>query len=131
MEKICEQCGVTFDTLQGAYAPSGDIVCAECGPKLRAQAQAAEKKRESGAFMGAVGSLLLSVFSVVAQYRISFLLAPLLGIGGGFLTARAALFNPETISALGKRRIPTVIVGTLAVLLGLVSLVFNIWARTQ
>lgn len=129
MEMTCGGCGTQFDPLRGAYAPSGEVVCESCGQKFKAMVQQAAAQRESGAFVGSIGALLFSVFSVFVQYRVSFLIAPLLGIVGGALTARAAATRAETIAALGKRRVPTIVFGLLAVTLGVLSLALNILAR--
>ena len=123
MLQACAGCGVEFETLQGKYAPNGSIVCAPCGEKMAAAARAIEHKSSSSAFPGAFGSVLIALMSFVVRHKVIFFLFPLLAIAGGAGTAYTALRNEQSRQALGWKRIPTVVVGGLAVLLGLLSLV--------
>jgi hypothetical protein len=111
--------------LSGKYAPDGSIVCVSCGERLAASAQGAEKKSASSAFAGAFGSLLIALMSFIVQHRLLFFLFPLLAIAGGLGTAYTALRNQRAREALGWKRIPTVVVGTIAALLGLLRLLFS------
>jgi hypothetical protein len=123
MIKACGRCGTSFDPLQGKYAPDGTIVCVPCGEALAATAKSVEKKSAGSAFVGAFGSLLIALLSFVFQHALIFFLFPVLAIAGGAGTAYTALRSQRAREALGWKRIPTVIVGVLAVLLGLLSLI--------
>ena len=122
MLKACGRCGTNFETLQGKYAPDGTIVCVPCGEALAASVKGLEKKSASSAFVGAFGSLLIALLSFVLQHKLLFFLFPLLAIAGGAGTAYTALKNERAQEALGWKRVPTMIVGALAALLGLLSL---------
>jgi len=125
MVQACAGCGRDFETLSGKYAPDGSIVCVSCGERLAASAQGAEKKSASSAFAGAFGSLLIALMSFIVQHRVIFFLFPLLAMAGGIGTAYTAIRNRRAREALGWKRIPTVLVGSIAALLGLSSLVLG------
>jgi hypothetical protein len=122
MLKACGRCGADFETLEGKYAPDGTIVCVPCGDALAVSAKAQETKSASSAFVGAFGSVLIALLSFVLEHKLLFFLFPLLAIAGGAGTAYTALKSERAIQALGWKRIPTVVVGSIAVLLGLLSL---------
>jgi|SRR6188768_3829196 len=126
MLKACGRCGVEFETLQGKYAPDGTIVCVPCGEALVATAKSVENKSASSAFVGAFGSLLIALLSFVLEHKLLFFLFPLLAIAGGAGTAYTALKNQRAREALGWKRVPTVIVGSIAALLGLLSLLLSL-----
>jgi hypothetical protein len=126
MLKACGRCGVEFETLQGKYAPDGTIVCVPCGEALAASAKGLETKSASSAFVGALGSVLIALLSFVLEHKFLFFLFPVLAIAGGAGTAYTALKNERAKEALGWKRVPTVIVGALAVLLGLLSLLASL-----
>jgi hypothetical protein len=123
MMQACAGCGNDFETLQGKYAPDGTIMCVPCGEKLAAAVHGQERKSASSAFVGAFGSVLIALMSFIVQHRVVFFLFPLLAMAGGAGTAYTALRNEQAREALGWKRIPTVIVGAFALLLGLLSLV--------
>jgi uncharacterized membrane protein HdeD (DUF308 family) len=122
MLKACGRCGVEFETLQGKYAPDGTIVCVPCGEALAQAAKGLETKSASSAFVGAFGSLLIALLSFVFEHKLLFFLFPVLAMAGGAGTAYTALRSERAREALGWKRIPTMVVGLLAVLLGLLSL---------
>jgi hypothetical protein len=125
MIQACSGCGTSFETLQGKYAPDGTIVCVPCGEKLATAARGVEKKSASSAFAGSFGSLLIALMSFIVQHKFIFFLFPLLAMAGGAGTAYTALRNQQAREALGWKRIPTVVVGVTAVLLGLLSLLLD------
>lgn len=125
MVQACGGCGAQFETLQGKYAPDGSIVCVACGDRLASAAKAVEKQSAGSSFVGAWGSLLIALLSFVLQHRLIFFLFPLLAMAGGAGTAYTALRSERAQEALGWKRVPTIIVGGLALLLGLLSLVFS------
>jgi DNA-directed RNA polymerase subunit RPC12/RpoP len=122
MIQACAGCGREFETLQGKYAPDGSIVCVTCGEKMAAAQVGIEKKSASSAFVGAFGSVLIALVSFAVQHRVLFFLFPVLAIAGGGGTAYTALRSRQAREALGWKRIPTIIIGILAILLGLLSL---------
>jgi hypothetical protein len=122
MLKACGRCGANFETLEGKYAPDGTIVCVPCGDTLAASAKGLETKSASSAFVGAFGSLLIALLSFVLEHKLLFFLFPLLAIAGGAGTAYTALRSERAREALGWKRVPTMIVGSLATLLGIFSL---------
>ncbi len=126
MIQPCGACGVQFESLEGKYAPDGSIVCVPCGERLAAEVKAVEKKSTSSAFPGSFGALLIALLSFVLQHRIVFFLFPLLAIGAGAGTAYTALKNPTVRLTLGWKRVPTIIIGSIAAALGLLSLVVTI-----
>jgi hypothetical protein len=122
-------CATTFDPLKGKYAPDGTVVCMPCGARL-AQAQSMqEKKNLASTFVGALGAVFIALFSFAFRLRIGpFALAfvlPLVAVGCGGATAYAALRNEDVAQALGWKRIPTIVLGGLAIVLALVSLIVN------
>jgi DNA-directed RNA polymerase subunit RPC12/RpoP len=125
MIQACSGCGNEFDTLAGKYAPDGSIVCAPCGEKLMLVARSAEKKSSSSAFPGSIGAVIIALMSFIVEHRVIFFLFPLLAIAAGGGTAYTALRNESARQALGWKRIPTVALGAIAVLLGLVSLILS------
>ncbi|HET7541336.1 MAG TPA: hypothetical protein VFK05_15775 [Polyangiaceae bacterium] len=129
MIKACGRCGTSFDTLQGKYAPDGSIVCVPCGEALAATVKGAEKKSAGSAFVGACGSVLIALLSFVLQHKLLFFLFPVLAMAGGAGTAFTALKNERAREALGWKRIPTVVIGSLALLLGLLSLLASFAAN--
>jgi hypothetical protein len=121
--QACPICATTFDPLQGKYAPDGRVVCTSCGERL-AQAQASAQKKSAGsAFMGACGAVLIALLSFVLEFKLLFFAMPLIAIFFGGGTAYTALRHPEAREMLGWKRIPTVVLGIIAVLLALLSLV--------
>ena len=117
----CGRCGGNFETLQGKYAPDGTIVCVPCGDALSLSAKAHETKSASSAFVGAFGSVLIALLSFVLEHKLLFFLFPLLAIAGGAGTAYTALNSERAIRALGWKRFPTAVVGSVAVALGVLS----------
>lgn len=119
----------SLDPLQGKYAPDGTVVCTPCGTRL-AQAQAVlEKKNLGSSFVGASGAVFIALFSFAFQLRVGPLalafLLPLIAAGCGGATAYAALRNEDVAQTLGWKRIPTIVLGSLAIVLAVVSLVVN------
>lgn len=131
MIQACGGCGTSFDTLQGKYAPDGSIVCAACGQKLSAQKNALEQKSAGSSFVGAFGCLLIALLSFVLQSRVVFFLFPLIAIAGGIGCAYTAIRSEQARQALGWKRVPTIIVGSLAAFLGLTSLVLSFAFRGE
>ena len=127
--KACPLCAVQFDPLHGKYAPDGTVVCASCGERLAAQVQQVKSKAKGSAFIGSFGSVIIALASFCVQHRLVFFLFPVLAIAVGVGTASSALRNPEVAEALGWKRIPTIVVGSLGTLLGGVALLFNIWVN--
>jgi hypothetical protein len=127
--QTCPMCRASFDPLQGKYAPDGTIVCSPCGTRLGQARAAEEKKNASSTFVGALGAVFIALFSFAFQLNIGPLslpfLLPLVAMGCGGATAYPALRNGDVILALGWKRIPTIVLGVLAILLALVSLVVN------
>lgn len=127
--QACPMCATSFDPLQGKYAPDGTVVCTPCGTRL-AQAQSAQEEKNLGSsFVGAMGAVFIALFSFAFQLRLgplplSFLL-PLVAVGCGGVTAYTALRNEDAAQALGWKRIPTIALGGLAIVLALVSLIVN------
>jgi len=131
MIRACSGCGNEFETLQGKYAPDGSIVCAPCGEKLVLATRAAERKSSSSAFPGSIGAVVIALMSFVVEHRVLFFLFPLLAMAAGAGTAYTALRNESARQALGWKRIPTMIIGAVAVLLGAASLILAIAARGE
>ena len=125
MVQACGGCGSQFETLDGKYAPDGSIVCGGCGEKLSLAAKQIEKQSAGSSFVGAFGSLLIALLSFVLQQRLIFFLFPLLAMAGGAGTSYTALKNERAREALGWKRLPTIIVGVIALLLGLFSLILS------
>jgi hypothetical protein len=75
--------------------------------------------------VGAFGSLLIALLSFVLQHRLISFLFPLLAMAGGAGTAYTALRNERAREALGWKRVPTIIVGLIALALGSISLVLG------
>lgn len=125
MIQSCGACGTQFESLQGKYAPDGSIVCVPCGERLTAAAKATEKRSTSSAFPGAFGALLIALLSFVLQHRFLFFLFPVLAIAAGAGTAFTAWKNPSARVTLGWKRIPTLIVGSIAAVLALLSLILS------
>ena len=125
MIQPCGECGKQFETLEGKYAPDGRIVCTACGVRLATTAKEVESKSASSSFVGAFGSLLIALLSFGLRHRFLFFLFPLLAMAGGAGTAYTALLSTRAREALGWKRIPTVIVGGIALLLGLLSLIWS------
>ena len=125
MIAACSGCAVSFETLEGKYAPDGSIVCVACGERLAASQKAIEKQSAASPFVGAFGSLLIALLSLVLQHRLIFFLFPLLAIAGGVGTAYTALKSEHARQALGWKRIPSIIVGLLAASIGLLSLILG------
>ncbi len=123
MVQACGGCGAQFETLEGKYAPNGSIVCAACGERLATAAHAALNQSSGSAFPGAFGALLIALLSFVFQNRLLFFLFPLLAMAAGAGTAYTALKNPSARVVLGWKRVPTIVVGSLALLLGTLSLI--------
>lgn len=119
----CPCCATEFDPLQGSYAPDGRIVCASCGDKLKSQQKATETQSAGSAFIGACGAVLIALASFIVEFRAVFFLMPLLAIAAGGGTAFSAAANPEVKAALGWKRVPTIVIGGIAVALGALSLV--------
>jgi len=125
MIQACAGCGAQFETLEGKYAPDGSIVCRACGERLASSAKLVETKSAGSSFVGAFGSLLIALLSFVLQHRFIFFLFPLLAMAGGAGTAYTAIRSERAREALGWKRIPTIVVGTIALLLGLLSLIVS------
>lgn len=125
----CPVCATSFDPLQGRYAPDGNVVCVPCGERLAEQQRKVETKSAGSAFVGAWGAVLIALVSFVLEFRLLFFLMPLVAIGFGGGTAYSALTNPLSREMLGWKRIPTVVVGSIAIVLGLLSLVVSFAAR--
>jgi hypothetical protein len=123
--KSCPNCSVDFDPQQGRYAPDGTVVCVECGDRFAAIAKAKENTAAGSALPGAFGALLISLMSFVIQHRVLFFLFPAIGIIGGAGTAFVAMRNQKTIDALGWKRYPTILLGGIAALMGLLSLALS------
>ena len=119
--QACPICTTTFDPLQGKYAPDGAIVCSPCGERLAAAKASLEKKNAGSAFVGACGAVLIALLSFVLEHKLISFLLPLMAIFFGGGTAYTALKNPDARAALGWKRIPTVILGAIAVVLALLS----------
>ena len=128
MIQACGACGTQFESLEGKYAPDGSIVCVPCGERLAAAKKAVEKQSTSSAFPGSFGALLIALLSFVFEHRFLFFLFPVLAVGAGAGTAFTALKNPSARVTLGWKRIPTIVVGSIAMLLGLLSLILSITA---
>jgi hypothetical protein len=127
--QACPMCATNFDPLQGKYAPDGTVVCVPCGTGL-AQAQLVQHKKNLGSsFVGALGAVFIALFSFAFRLRLGPLalpfLLPLVAVGCGGATAYTALRNEDAAQALGWKRIPTIALGGLAILLSLVSLIVN------
>ncbi len=118
----CPRCATVFDPLLGSYAPDGAILCKPCGEKLAQSQKQEEKKNAGSAFVGACGAVLIALLSFVLELKLVSFGMPLMAIVFGGGTAFAALKNPEVQQALGAKRIPTIVIGTIAVLLALLSL---------
>ncbi|MET0790855.1 MAG: hypothetical protein ABW061_04990 [Polyangiaceae bacterium] len=125
MIQACMGCGTQFESLEGKYAPDGSIVCVPCGERLATAAKAVEKKSTTSAFPGSFGALLIALLSFVLQHRLLFFLFPVLAMAAGGGTAFTALKNPSARVSLGWKRLPTIAVGSLALVLGLLSLVLS------
>lgn len=119
----CPRCATEFDPLQGSYAPDGTVVCTSCGEQLRAQQQSAEATSAGSAFIGACGAVLIALASFVVEFRLVFFLMPLMAVAAGAGTAFSAAMKPEVKAALGWKRVPTIAIGSLAVLLSVLSVV--------
>ncbi len=119
----CPFCATEFDPLQGSYAPDGRVVCSACGDKLRTQQKASETQNAGSAFVGACGAVLIALASFIVEFRLVFFLMPLMAIAAGGGTAFSAATNPEVKAALGWKRVPTIVLGSIAVVLALLSLV--------
>ena len=126
MIQACGVCGTQFESLEGKYAPDGSIVCAACGERLAAAVKAVEKKSSNSAFPGSFGALLIALLSFVFEHRILFFLFPVLAMATGAGTAYTALKNPSARVSLGWKRVPTMIVGSIALLLGVLSLILSV-----
>jgi hypothetical protein len=127
--KPCPRCGTQFDPLQGKYAPDGSVICAVCGDRAAAAAQAVEAKNNASAFIGSFGAVIIALASFCVQHRFIFFLFPVAAIAVGVGTALTALRNPAAAQALGWRRIPTIVIGALGALLGLLALAFNFFVN--
>jgi hypothetical protein len=123
--QACPICTTTFDPLQGKYAPDGAIVCSPCGERLAATKASLDKKNAGSAFVGACGALLIALLSFVLEHKLISFLMPLMAIFFGGGAAYSALKNPDARAALGWKRIPTIVLGIIAVLLALLSLVVS------
>ena len=121
--QACPFCHQPFDPLSGGYSPDGAIVCAPCAEKAKSAELAQQEKNKGSAFIGAAGSVLIALASFIVQFKLVFFLMPLLAIGFGGATAFSALANSEVKKALGWKKVPTIALGTLGVVLGLLSLV--------
>jgi hypothetical protein len=123
--QCCPGCGRLFDPLQGKYAPDGSIVCVPCGEQLAAAHVTPQQKSAGSAFVGAAGAVVMALLSFALQLRISFLAIPLVAafFGGG--TAYVALRHPDAERMLGWKRLPTVTLGGVAIVLAIVSVIVN------
>ena len=83
------------------------------------------KQATSSAFPGAFGALLIALLSLVLQHRFLFFLFPVLAVAAGCGTAYTAWRNPSARITLGWKRVPTIIVGGIATLIGLLSLLLS------
>lgn len=119
----CPICTTTFDPLQGKYAPDGSVVCLPCGERLALEKAQVDKKNTGSAFVGACGAVLIALLSFVLEHRLLFFLLPLMAIFFGGGTAYTALRHPEARAMLGWKRVPTLVLGSIAVVLALLSLV--------
>jgi hypothetical protein len=127
--QACPICVTEFDPLQGKYAPDGRVVCAPCGERL-AQAQATAQKKSAGsAFVGACGAVLIALVSFVLELRLLSFGMPLMAIFFGGGTAYTALRHPDAKATLGWKRIPTVVLGGIAVVLAILSLIVSALAE--
>ena len=131
MIQACSGCGNEFESLQGKYAPDGTIVCVTCGEKLAAVTRAAEKKSSTSAFPGSIGAVVIALMSFIVEHKVLFFLFPLLAIAAGCGTAYTALKNETARHALGWKRVPTIIIGGIAVLLGVLSLILSFTVRAN
>ncbi|HEX3139524.1 MAG TPA: hypothetical protein VHQ87_05700, partial [Rhizobacter sp.] len=122
MLQACKGCGAEFETMEGGYAADGSIVCAACAAQQSASAEKLETKNAGSAFVGAWGSVLIALLSFIIENRLVFFLFPLVAIAAGGGTAWTALTNQKAKAALGWKRIPTVVIGILGLLLALLSL---------
>ena len=129
MPTPCPRCGTEFDPLNGRYAPDATIVCVPCGERLAAAQQSEQKRIAASPFVGALASVLIALGSFLLEHKIIFFLFPLVAIGIGVMTAHSALRNPESAAALGWKRVPTVLLGGMGVLIGLLSLVLSVAVR--
>ena len=127
--KNCPICATSFDPLQGRYAPDGSVVCVPCGERVATEQRKVETKSAGSAFVGAWGAVLIALLSFVFEHKILFFLFPLVAIAFGGGTAYSALTNPLSRETLGWKRIPTVVVGAIAVVLALLSLVVSFAVR--
>jgi hypothetical protein len=123
--QACPVCANMFDPLQGKYAPDGSVVCTPCGTRLTQAKTAEEKKSAGSAFIGACGAVLIALVSFVIQLRVGFFAMPLIAIVFGGGTAYTALRHPDAAQMLGWKRIPTLVLGAVAILLALTSMVVN------
>ncbi len=125
----CPICATSFDPLQGRYAPDGRVVCVPCGDRLKAAQATTEKQSAGSAFVGACGAVLIALLSFVLEIKFFFFAMPLIAIGFGGGTAYSALKHPQAREMLGWKRIPTVVIGGFAIVLGLLSLVASLAFR--
>jgi hypothetical protein len=102
-----------------------------CGERAAEQQRKVETKSAGSAFVGAWGAVLIALVSFVLEHKILFFLFPLVAIAFGGGTAYSALTNPLSRETLGWKRIPTVVVGAIAILLALLSLVSSFSARME
>ena len=124
--QACPICATSFDPLQGKYAPDGAVVCAPCGERLAQASVSAKKKSAGSAFTGACGAVLIALLSFVMELKLLFFGMQLMAIFFGGGTAYTALKHPEAREMLGWKRIPTVVLGAIAVVLALLSLAARI-----
>lgn len=124
--QACPICANTFDRLQGKYAPDGSVVCVPCGEGLAQVSAKAKKKSAGSAFVGACGAVLIALLSFVMELRLLFFGMQLMALFFGGGTAYTAITHPEAREMLGWKRIPTIVIGGLAVLLALLSLIVRL-----
>ncbi len=121
--QACPLCANSFNPLEGGYDASGAVVCKPCADRARAAVKTQETNAKSSWFVGAIGAFVVSFISFAVESTLVFFLFPLVGIGSGCLIAHGALKNPEVAAALGWKRWPTILIASMAVLLGALSLI--------
>jgi hypothetical protein len=128
------RCGQQTPAARAHYDDAGALVCASCRAQgivtaTRASMAEDDSRVVGGLFPGAAGALLIGLISFCIQLRFAFFILPLIAVVGGISTALTAIRRPGARDALGWRYVPTLLLGSLAVVVGVSSLVVAIRMR--